>query len=480
MDVAVAGMEHVHDADVVLLADFADAGQDVRQFRAGDHAVLGAKARAEPADRAERLFAGLPELQPLLGVLGEADFAGAVLAADVGHAVALDVKAGFEAIDFDQQHRLRVEREAEVKRRFHGDDNAMIHHLQRGRDDPRADDSADRVRRRVDRLEHAEHRADALRIAREPDPDSRHDRQRPLAADDRADQVEARRIFGGAAEPDYFPFGGDDFQTEHVVDGDAVLERVRAAGVCAHVAADGAGALAGRVRGIVKTGAGQVTIERPIDDARLDHGVAIAKVDLVDRLHPREHDHHAAADRRAAAREAGPRPTRHERHAGGHAPLHDLGDFGRRLREHGHLRPVLLQHEGVALVNQQLGLCIEDVLRAHDPAQGVHESSLIAEGGHRHRARIAKSGSWETPIIGDLPPRATARMNRTYAPPPADHPIACGLAPTHMPGGEKTRATCPCSGGGREVGQAARRREENREGSARLRRRFQRHRRQTL
>ena len=60
-------------------ADLADAPQDVRQLGPRHDAVLRAVAGAEPADRAERLLAALPQLQPLLGVVGQADFAGAVL-----------------------------------------------------------------------------------------------------------------------------------------------------------------------------------------------------------------------------------------------------------------------------------------------------------------------------------------------------------------------------------------------------------------
>ena len=72
------------------------------------------------------------------------------------------VEARFQAVDFDQQDRLGVERKAEVKRRLDGDQDALVHHLQRRRDDARADDLADRVRRVVDRLEDAEQRAARL------------------------------------------------------------------------------------------------------------------------------------------------------------------------------------------------------------------------------------------------------------------------------------------------------------------------------
>ena len=45
-----------------------DPLQDVRQLRARHDAVLRAVAGAQPADRAERLLAALPQQQPLLGV----------------------------------------------------------------------------------------------------------------------------------------------------------------------------------------------------------------------------------------------------------------------------------------------------------------------------------------------------------------------------------------------------------------------------
>ena len=106
-----------------------------------------------------------------------------------------------------------------------------------------------------------EHRAEALRIARQADPDLGDDGQRALAADEHADQIEPGRIFGGTAESDDLALGRDDLEAEDVVDGDAVLERVRAAGVGGHVAADGAGALARRIGGVVVAGAGQVAIE---------------------------------------------------------------------------------------------------------------------------------------------------------------------------------------------------------------------------
>ena len=77
VEIAVAGVEDVDDADLVLRADFADAPEDVRQLSARNDAVLRAVAGAEAADRAEGLLAGLPKLQPLFRVGSEARSRGA-------------------------------------------------------------------------------------------------------------------------------------------------------------------------------------------------------------------------------------------------------------------------------------------------------------------------------------------------------------------------------------------------------------------
>ena len=159
MNVAVAGVKDVDDADVVLAADFDDLAQNVRQLRARHDAVLRAIAGAEPADRAEGLLAAFPELEPLLFIAGEANFASAAALANLDDLVALLVEAGFQAIDFDQQNRLGVERKAELKRRLDRDQNSLVHHFQAAGTIPAPMISLIACRGVVDRFEHAEHRA---------------------------------------------------------------------------------------------------------------------------------------------------------------------------------------------------------------------------------------------------------------------------------------------------------------------------------
>ena len=172
----------------------------------------------------------------------------------------------------------------------------------------------------------------ALRIARQPHPDLGDDRQRSFAADDRADQIQPDGILGRSAELHDAPVGQHRFDAQHVIHRDAVFQRVRPAGIRRHIAADRAGALARRIGSVVIAGALQSVGQPDVDHARLDDGIAVAKVDFQNPLHPREHDHHAAADRQAAAGQARSGSARQKRHASCIANLHDLGDIVRVVR----------------------------------------------------------------------------------------------------------------------------------------------------
>ena len=99
----------------------------------------------------------------------------------------------------------------------------------------------------VGRFEAREQRAHRLRAAQDAHGDRDGDPERPLGADEDAEQIGALSV---AREGDELPVGQHDVGGEHVVDGEAVLEAVRAARVLGDVAADRADLLAGGVRGV--------------------------------------------------------------------------------------------------------------------------------------------------------------------------------------------------------------------------------------
>ena len=246
-------------------------------------------------------------------------------------ACASRVEPGLEPVDLDDEHGPGVGREAEAERLLDGLDHQVVEHLQRGGDDPRGDDPADGLGRRVDRREDAEERPPRLGVAGEVDDDLADDAERPLVADDQARQVVPGHVLDGAAGLERRAVGQDQLDALDVVDRHAVLERVRPARVGRDVAADRAGGLARRVGRVVEARAGEGPREPDVDDARLDDRVAVAEVDLEDALHPGQADHHPAADGERPAREARPGPARDERHARAVARL-DRRDQGLRDR----------------------------------------------------------------------------------------------------------------------------------------------------
>src|SRR5690606_28020237 len=78
VQVAVASVEHVAEADAVALGDVVDLAQYVRQAAAGHYRILHEHVGREAAHRAERLLACVPEALPLRFIRGSADLARAI------------------------------------------------------------------------------------------------------------------------------------------------------------------------------------------------------------------------------------------------------------------------------------------------------------------------------------------------------------------------------------------------------------------
>src|SRR5712691_7371010 len=82
VQVAVAGVEDVADAEAVLALQVADPPQHFGQLRAGDDAVLDVVIVRDPAHRREGGLATLPEQRTLVVVGGDADLPRGVFSAD--------------------------------------------------------------------------------------------------------------------------------------------------------------------------------------------------------------------------------------------------------------------------------------------------------------------------------------------------------------------------------------------------------------
>ena len=381
VDVSVAGMGHVDDPQVVLPPDFRNPTEDVRQPSARHDSVLDAIARTQTAQRPDCHLAALPQQLPLLGSGSRHNLPGLPLPAQLYHLLLLLVQPGRRSVQLDHHDRLGVEREPEMERFFHRTDDPLIHQFHGRGNHPGGDDAADGVGGIVDRVEDGPHRAVVLRVGCQADPDLGDDAQGAFAPHQQTDEVELRGVVDRPEREDR-AVAQHRFQAQHVVEGYPVFERVRSAGIGAHVTADGAGRLAGGVGRVMISGPGEGTSQLEVGYARLRYGEAIAEVDLDDLFHSGQHHHHAAPDRQTSSGQTRPGPTRNYRHVVLVGKLDDFGNLlGRPGKDH-YVRPVLLDRERVALVDRQVRPGREHVLRAESPAKGFCERS-DAEVVHR-------------------------------------------------------------------------------------------------
>src|ERR1051326_2352157 len=109
---------------------------------------------------------------------------------------------------------------------------------------------------------------------------------------------------------------------------DAIDERVRAAGVFAHVAPNGAGFLAGGVRHIVKAVGRYGVAQVQVDDTRLHDGAQVGIVNLQDAVHALEGNDNAAFQGHSPSGKTGARATCHKGDAALVRQLDDGADFG--------------------------------------------------------------------------------------------------------------------------------------------------------
>src|ERR1700735_1058481 len=102
---------------------------------------------------------------------------------------------------------------------------------------------------------------------------------------------------------------------------------MRAARIFGHVAADGAGALAGRIGGEMKTQVGHGYAHVGIHHSRLDRGTLIFGVDCKDAIHARKNYQDAALARERSAGKAGPSAAADDRRLMAVRNLDDTDDI---------------------------------------------------------------------------------------------------------------------------------------------------------
>ncbi len=193
--IAVAGVEHVGDLEVVFVGELVDPPQHLDEPGAGDDAVLDVVGGGDPAHRGERRLARPPDERPL--GLGErdADIRGPGPGAE-RHQMLEPCRALLvRTVELDEQRRAGVEAVPGAGRLLGRLDREPVHHLDRAGHDPGADDRTDRLAGVGGIGEERDERPHGLRGRNHPHRDLRGHAERPLGPDERPEQV----ISGGVA-----------------------------------------------------------------------------------------------------------------------------------------------------------------------------------------------------------------------------------------------------------------------------------------
>ena len=151
---------------------------------------------------------------------------------------------------------------------------------------------------------------------------------------------------------------------------------MRPAGVGGNVAADGGRALAGRVGGEMVAGGGERPGKLEVDDSRLDHRHAVAKMHAKNAVHPRQGEDDSAATGRAAAGQAGASPAGDDRRA---VPAADgqRGDHVvRGSWKNQRVRGLPHDRQAIAVVDRQFRRGRKDVLGPQAAAEFANQGRV--------------------------------------------------------------------------------------------------------
>ena len=229
-----------------------------------------------------------------------------------------------------------------MKRILHRAHHRPVHHLHRGRQHSGGDDVADRVTRIGGGGEGRDHGAEICGFRHEANPEFRDDSERALAAADQAGEIE-RAVFAAAVLPAAVQdraIAQHHLDAKHMIAGDEILEGVNPPGIGGGIPTDGAGPLAGRVRGKVvrrPTGKGGHRFgQRRVPHTRLHMGHAIFKIYLQDAIHLHGGDDDSVRKRHASPGQPGARSARDDLHPVLRKNFHDRRNlFGGRRKHHG-------------------------------------------------------------------------------------------------------------------------------------------------
>ena len=354
MQVAVAGMEYVGALQVELFRQFVDALEYVRQLFLRDGAVHAVVIRHDASHGGKCRLAPGPELEPLGFIAGSTDLGSACFRHDFPDTRDLVGDFFRGSVGFAQQDGRRVERIAGMHELLDGCGGFLVHHLQSGGDDARADYVCDSPTGLDDVVERGEDDLGLFGFGQELDRDFSHHAEHAFRTRDQRQKIVARRIQPFAADFEQFAFDGDEADLQNVVHRQAVFQAMHAAGILRDVAADRTGDLAGRIGRVIQAVWRGRFRDRRVAHARLYARHARERIDVQDALHLRHHQQQALCVGQGAAGEAGPGAAEHDRHAAFVADAQDFADLVFRFRQGYEQRHALIGGHAIAFEGLQV------------------------------------------------------------------------------------------------------------------------------
>ncbi len=379
VEIAVAGVKNIGDAQAGLLTEPRDFSHHLRKGGAGNHAVLDDVVGRDAAHGGEGRFAAFPNERALGVGLRDADFPRALRKAnfiDVGEE---SFDFGERAIELDEQKAAAIGI-VRVDGGFGGLDGEVVHHFDGGGKHAGSDDAADGGTGFVGGRECGEESANALGALHDAESDFGGNAESAFGADEDAGEIVAGHVERFPAEVHERTIGENDFDAEDVRRGEAVLEAMRSAGIFRDVAADGANGLRGGIGSIeifvgLDTGG-----DLEIDDAGFDDNAGVGNVDFEDAIHAREAEDDAVFDGERAAAEAGTGAARDEGNLLAMADAdYGLDLFSRRGKQYGAGQDTKIR-EAVAFVRVEFLGRGDEAAVADDGAEFVEDGGAAAGG----------------------------------------------------------------------------------------------------
>lgn len=334
VEVAVAHVAEVGDAELVFFADGLDAFDHADEFAAGDGGVFEDGGGADAGEGAEGGAAGGGEFETLGFVGGAADGSGVVATGDGFHGGGFGFDHGGVAVAFHEEEGFGFDGEAHFGVGFDAAEGGVVEEFEGAGDDAGGDDVADGLGGVFDAVEGGDEGAAGFGGGDETEEDLGDDAKGAFAADEEVFEGVAGDVFDAfVAEPEHLAVGEDDLHAHDVVAGDAVFEATEAAGIFRDVATDGGDFHGAGVGGVEEAGGGGGGFDFLGDDATFGVEGEVAGVDFEDAVHADEAEDDAALDGEAAAGEAGAGAAGDEFASGGGGVFDYGDDLGGRFGE---------------------------------------------------------------------------------------------------------------------------------------------------